>query len=80
VKKTIVTLTERKRSKVRSEEILKGKDREKWAAVFVSAKRLLSVRRRVRRMIDKKLYVSFLRPFFTPSLALHKGYQIIGKS
>jgi len=36
-----VTQTERERSKVRSEEILNGRDREKWAAVFVSAERLL---------------------------------------
>jgi hypothetical protein len=41
VKKTRVTLTERKRSEVRSEEMLNGRDREKWAAVFVSAKKLL---------------------------------------
>jgi hypothetical protein len=36
-----VTQTERKRSKVRSEEVLNGTDREKWAPVFVSAKKLL---------------------------------------
>jgi len=58
-----VTQIERKRLKVRSEEILSGRDREKWAAVFVSAKRLLWVRRRGRRMFDRKLYVSFLRSF-----------------
>jgi hypothetical protein len=38
---TSVTQREGKRSKVRSEEILNGRDREKWAAVLVSAKRLL---------------------------------------